>query len=102
MLNLLIVVTSSLDLLWSYTSLVVKIGASVGEFPGSVVSVRGLLEIVFHEFNVLLVLLFLGSGVPKDQNAVLVKTVSHLLALLFPPGEAVQVDVHIDYGHLFE
>jgi hypothetical protein len=94
-------VTSSLNLLRGNTDLEVVLRLSIGQMLTRVIAIGGSLEVSFHEIDVIFVLLLVGSGVSEDQNAVLVKTVSHLLAFLFPARLPLKEGLDVDNWHLF-
>lgn len=66
-------VSRSFLLLWGDSSLEVELRLAVLEVFTSVVLPGVLLEVLFHEVNVLFVVLLFDSGIPPDQDTELMQ-----------------------------
>lgn len=101
-LDFLVVVSGSLDLLWSDSYLEVELRLCLLELFSSIELVRSSLEVSLHEVNVVFVVFLISARVLEDEDAVVVEAEGDLLALAFPPGEFLEVEMHVDDWHLVE
>jgi hypothetical protein len=79
----MLVVASTLLALWGNTGLEIVFRFAVFKFLATVKLAGLLFKVLFHQVNIVLIVLFIYSGITPYQDTELVKRLSNELALLF-------------------
>lgn len=78
-MHFLFVISGLLNIFWGCAHLVMALRNDIFALLASVEHVTGLLEVVFHHIDVVIVVLKVNAGIPDQKNAEFVKTFGHFL-----------------------